>query len=259
MNKILQFKKSKGNTYQVVLDTKTIILYDDIITKYELIRKKQISDDTLETILKENQVKSSYYKALNYLDKRVRSEKEIRQYLKKQGYLEPEIESTIKSLKDKKYLNEMRYIELYVGDSIRLKLDGPEKIKKKLIDLGISQEKITSYLKDMDITIWQEKIQKLISKKSRVTHSEAGVIWRKKLEIYLNQNGYSKEYYQELLDRIVFEEDKESLEKEMKKWLKKYSSKWSGEELNFKVKQKLFQKGYQKESIEEVLKKTEDE
>ena len=130
MNKIIKFKKSKGNTYILYFDSKSITLYDDIITKYELIRKKEISDEELESIEKENHKLAAYYKALAYINIKVRSEKEVKEYLKKQGFLEQTISYTIQILKEKKYIDESRYIELYIEDSIRLKLDGPEKIKR---------------------------------------------------------------------------------------------------------------------------------
>lgn len=258
MNKILRFKKSKGNTYQVTLDSRVITLYDDIITKYELIRKHKISDEELEIIIKENKSLNAYYKALSYLNRRLRTEKEVRSYLIKQGFLDSSIENAICKLKEKNFLNENQYIELYIGDSIRLKSDGKELIKKKLIDLGLSKELIDSHLNNVDLTIWQEKAQKLIDKKNKSTHKEAGYIWKQKLELYLRQNGYTHADYQELLENMNMEENRDLLEKEINKWLKKYASKFQGEELKRRVKQKLYQKGYQKESVEECLKKAED-
>ena len=161
MNKIIRFKKGKGNTYQVFLDSKTIVLYNDVITKHELIRKKKISDEEVEELEKENKSLDAYYKALRYLDRRVRSEKEIKEYLKKQGFLETSIERTISLLKEKGLLDEMNYIELYIEDHLRLTLDGPEKIKRNLLDLGLPVVKVEEYLESKDSTIWEERIKRI--------------------------------------------------------------------------------------------------
>ncbi len=257
MNKVIKFKKTKNNIYIVTFSSKAIPLYDDVITKYELLRRKEISDEELEHIEEYNKSLHAYYDALSYLRVKERSSKEVEKYLKKQGYLEDTIKNTISILKEKNYLNEDNYIKLFVGDSIILKLDGPEKIKNKLIDLGIAKDKIEAYLDKIDASVWEEKASKLLNKKNKSSHKESGNIWKQKLEVYLKNNGYNKSHYQRLLDEIVIEDNLAVIEKEMAKWLRKYSTKYEKEELLFKVKQKLYQKGYQKESIEEVMKKVE--
>lgn len=258
MNKIIKFKKGKGNTYQVFLDSKTIILYDDVITKYELIRKKQLSDEELEELEKENRSLDSYYKALRYIDRRVRSEKEVREYLKKQGFIEDSITRTISLLKEKGLLDEMNYIELYIEDNLRLKLDGPEKIKRNLLDLGLPIVKIEEYLESKDSTIWEERIKRILTKKEKSKHSESGRVWKQKLARYLYAYGYSKEMTDSILNQIKISEDESVLEKELRKWVRKYSSRYQGEELQKRVKQKLYEKGYSKENIEKNIKKIEE-
>lgn len=258
MNKIIRFKKGKGNTYQVFLDSKTIVLYNDVITKHELIRKKKISDEEVEELEKENKSLDAYYKALRYLDRKVRSEKEIKEYLKKQGFLETSIERTISLLKEKGLLDEMNYIELYIEDHLRLTLDGPEKIKRNLLDLGLPVVKVEEYLESKDSTIWEERIKRILTKKERSKHSESGVVWKQKLAKYLYTYGYPKEMTDPILNQIKIIEDESALEKEMRKWVRKYSSKYQGEELQKRVKQKLYEKGYSKENIEKNIKKIEE-
>ena len=259
MNKIIKFKKSKGNTYILYFDSTSITLYDDIITKYELIRKKEISDEELESIEKENHKLAAYYKALAYINIKVRSEKEVKEYLKKQGFLEQTISYTIQILKEKKYIDESRYIELYIEDSIRLKLDGPEKIKRNLVQLGLPNEKIENYLQEINPCIWEDKIRKIISKKNRTKHSESGVVWKRKIESYLYHNGYSKEMMEPMISDLQSQDDDSTLEREIQKWLKKYLQKYRKEEAYLRVKQKLIGKGYQKENIERILKKIEEQ
>ena len=67
--KIKKYIKQGLNKYKVVLEDNTsIVLYEDIILKYELLLKKEISN--LDTILKENNKYELYDKCLNYLNKK---------------------------------------------------------------------------------------------------------------------------------------------------------------------------------------------
>ena len=84
--KIMKYKKAKQNTYIITIDMKDYTLYDDIIIKYELLLKKNIKEEMLNTILKENKALESYYVALMYLAKSERCKSEIEAYLKKKGY-----------------------------------------------------------------------------------------------------------------------------------------------------------------------------
>ena len=253
MKKILKFSKGAGNTYKVVLSDETITLYDDLIIKYELLRRHSIKEELLEQIKQENQMLESYYKALHYLSVKMRTELEVRKYLQKKGFWESNIDSAIHRLKEEKLLDEALYVELYVQDSIRLKSDGPDKIKRKLSTLGISKDVIESYFRDIDDSIWEEKATRLLYKKNQSKHRDSGYVWKQKLETYLKNNGYSSKYYQYALSGLLIEEDLDVLQKEKDKWQRKLSSKYEGKELEFRIKQKLLQKGYSSESISKIL------
>ena len=92
--KIKKYIKQGLNKYKVVLEDNTsIVLYEDIILKYELLLKKEISN--LDTILKENNKYELYDKCLNYLNKKLRSESEIKKYLQKYTSNQLEIDNII--------------------------------------------------------------------------------------------------------------------------------------------------------------------
>ena len=53
--KIINYKKTKSNIYEITLDDKSkILLYDNIILKYELLLKKEIDLKTLNKLVDEN-------------------------------------------------------------------------------------------------------------------------------------------------------------------------------------------------------------
>ena len=83
--KIQKYIKDKQNKYKVVIDDEDYILYDDVIVKYELIRKSEIDEKTFKEMLALNDELFSYYESIKYINRKLRSEKEIREYLHKKN------------------------------------------------------------------------------------------------------------------------------------------------------------------------------
>ena len=78
--KIEKYVKDKNNKYKVYIDNEVYMLYDDIIAKYQLLFKNDIEKEELDNIIKDNMELSSYYQAIKYITKKLRSEKEIDDY-----------------------------------------------------------------------------------------------------------------------------------------------------------------------------------
>ena len=78
--KIIKYIKVSKSKYKIILeDNETITLYEDVILKYELLLKKEIID--LNSILEFNKKYELYYKVLSYINKKIRCEREIINYL----------------------------------------------------------------------------------------------------------------------------------------------------------------------------------
>lgn len=110
--KIKKYIKCGKNKYKIILENdEIIILHENIILKNELLLKKEIID--LDLIIKENEKYELYDKILGYINKRIRCEKEIRDYLEKRtadlGY----IDEIINKLYENKLLNNDLYIISY--------------------------------------------------------------------------------------------------------------------------------------------------
>ena len=254
--KILQLKKGKKNTYLLKLDDgKEYSIYDDILVKYALLPKKEIKEEELTKIIKENQELESYYIALQYLTIKLRTKKELETYLKKKDYSKDAIEKTISTLEQQGYLKEEEYIQSFLHDMFRFSNDGPFKLKRKLMELGISEEKIEEQLPSLKKEEWISKLKNLWKKKATSKHNDGMYKWKQKCEMYFYNLGYPKDWIDEISSSYEWIEDNQTLEKEFLKLHKKWSRKSEGNDLIMKIKQKLYEKGFEKEKIDEVLTK----
>jgi len=251
--KILKYTKLKNNKYRVDFDQCSLEIYDDLILKYELLLKKKITEEEFTKLKDENTSLAGYYLALNYLNSKMRTKKEIKEYLKRKEIPEPFILEAILKLENLGYLNDTKYVNFYINDSLKFSKDGPNKIKQKLKDLGISESIIDEALSSIHSSVFKEKMEKLVSKKIEANHSDSEATLKNKLFRYLLSCGYSKEMILNYLDSIVIPKDEKILYKEKEKLIRKLSRKYEGEALKFQLRNKLYQKGFSKEEIDEVI------
>ena len=250
--KILKYKKIK-NKYRVYIDNETTIdLYEDIILKYDLLLKKELDEKKLELIKKDNNLEESYQKALSYLNTKMRTKQEIRNYLLRKNFENDNINKTIKRLEEKGLISEELYIRAYINDRINLSSDGPNKIKYSLINEKMNEQLINKYLSELDYNYIEEKLDKLIDKKIKSIKNCSGYVLKQKLLSHFYNLGYSIEMIEDLITKKNLN-NSENGEKEYYKLYNKYSKKYDGYELENIIRQKLYSKGFDYDEIKKNI------
>ena len=248
---IIKFKKNKDNTYMVIFDNNlSLKLYDDVIVKYNLLSNKILNDQMLTEISDYNDYLLGYYKAIKYIMKKLRSEKEVRIFLEKLEIKKSDIDKLILKLRNDGYINENNYLKAYINDQINLSLTGPDKIKDNLKKLGFSDEDIDNYLIEFD-AIWVGRIEKIISKKLKLNRNLGKNKLKLKIINDLVNMGYKKYDIISVLDSVHLD-DKDILLKEYQKALRKFEAKFK-DNLEYKVRDYLYKKGFDLNEIERVM------
>ena len=231
----------------------SITLFDDVILKYNLLLKKEISNKEIEEMRKENNRLSCFYIALKYIGFKNRSKEEIRKYLKKQNYEEKVIEEAILKLEDQHLINDKEYLKMYVHDQFALTKNGPKKIAYKLMQLGFKEEEIKNELALISKEEWLKRLKDSILKKIKTYKKESpSKIKEKILYTFLNE-GYEKESITSILESIDVPKNTEGLKKEVQKLYQKLSLKYQDQDLWYQLKGKLYTKGFTGSEIEEII------
>lgn len=250
--KIIKFKKMNGSKYKVTLDNTELIIYEEVILKNNLLRKQDITLELLELIMEENKYYEIYELSLSYIDTKMRTESELKEYLLKKGFDELLINDVIERLKNENLINEEKYINAYINDKISLSKDGPFKIKRNLLDLELNEYLIDEYLSKVSFSVWQEKIDKIISKRVNLMKNKSEYTIKNKLREDLFNLGYDKDQIELSLNNIE-KNDLEPLKKEYKKLYSKYSKKYQDGTLYNQIKSSLYRKGYSLDDITKVI------
>lgn len=250
--KIIKYVKLKNNSYNVYIDDFSVKLYDDVIVKYELLRKKEIDKDSYEKIINDNNMLEAYYLSLKYLTKKMHCEKELFLYLKDK-YDKKIIFDTINRLKKENYLNDDVYARCYINDQLLLSCLGPNKIIKNLIGLNCDEDKVKEYVSDINNEVWFDRIEKIIKKKLKSNRSYGVNKLKDKIIYDLENLGYYKWMIDEVLNEISFDDTDNILKKEYTKLYNKYMKKCDGKELEYKIISSLLNKGFEYDKIKKIL------
>lgn len=248
--KIDKIKKT-GSKYKIIFDDDSVLkTYDDVIINNGLLYNKNIDSDVLNKLNIDTNYYDIYYKTVNYITKKLRSEKEINLFIDKNNVNEKDKREVINKLKEIGLINDNNFARAYISDRINLSNDGPYKIKKELLEHNISEEIIDEHIFKIDSNFLEEKLRKLVMKK--VTNTKySGYVLKQKIINDFGNLGYSKEMISEIFDKL--EVNKTSLlKKEYDKLYKKLSLKCSGKELENKIKTKLYQKGFTMDEINNI-------
>ncbi len=251
--KIEKYKKLKSNKYEVVIDDIKVKLYDDVIVKFQLLRKKELTIEEFEEITEYNDRLEAYYKSLRYITRKLRSEKEIWKLLDK-DFSKEIIKETIERLKNDGYLNEELFLKSYINDQINFGTYGPNKVKDDLIKLGFSEEEVNERVNNISDDVWLDKISKIINR--RVSSNKTYGIYKLKEKIVydLSRMGFYKWMIEDVLDGYTLSTDISVVRKEYMKLYNKLSKKLDGSDLDYQIRMKLFQKGFTTEEIEAIKK-----
>ena len=242
--KINKFTKNRNGMYIITFeDNSKIKIHEDLILKYDLLISKSLDDDLKEKILSENKTYEIYEVAISYINKKLRSKKELINYLKKKEYSSEDIGRVVLLLTDSGFLNNDIYANSFVHDHIVLSMDGPNKIRKELEDNGIDNDLIYKVMENYTLELEMERIEKIVDKQIKLNKNKGANLLKKKIQMYLLNLGYNIENINKVLNFKKL--DSEDLyKKEYEKAYNKLSKKYDGKELEYKLKQYMYQKGF---------------
>jgi len=156
-----------------------------------------------------------YFKMLNFISYRIRSEKEItdrlEKYLSKYHYSENDIESirsnTLSKLEDSGYLNDFEFASFYIRSLISSKKPVSKiKIFQFLLKKGISKDIINSSMEDLPSDFLLQNAIRDGEKKVKTFRNldkPDKYVLRRKLSDYLYRKGYPSDVIHSAIDSLL--------------------------------------------------------
>lgn len=230
---------------------------EDTIVRFMLSRDKVISEEELKEIQDFAQFSYGKNLALYHLSFKARTEKEVREYLKKYDIDKNIVSQVIANLnlKEDKWINDGQYAYAIINTNQLSGDKGPYVLTQKLAQKGISKSTIEENLKEFDFSeVAQRVANKLLKKYEGKLPSRA---LQDKIIQNLTNKGFSysdaKIAFDDLDSQVDQETTQELIFKELDKQYTKYARKYEGYELKQRLSQVLARKGYDFSDIASAL------
>ena len=131
--KIDKYKRMNNGIYRVYLENGLIIdLYEDVILKENLLINSAIDENDIKRIKLINDSYDCYYKAIEFLKVSLKTEKEVREKLKKLGFRVEDIDITVERLKKQGYIDDLKYANAFLNTKLLTTSYGRFKIRQEL-------------------------------------------------------------------------------------------------------------------------------
>ncbi|MFR4157872.1 MAG: regulatory protein RecX [Bacilli bacterium] len=203
--KIEKYELTKKNIYNVYLSNGEVLeLNGKVITDNELLIKKDIDNELYDKLKRDNTICILVNTSVKYIDRRLRSINELRDYLKNKEEDTIIIEEVIDKLIDYKYLDDDRFTKAFIKDKLNFTNWGDYKIKNELKRLGVNEEIIYNNMTSIDDNIFYERINKIIDKDISINKKYSGIKLKNKIYNHLLTLGYSKEKVISIINNYNF-------------------------------------------------------
>lgn len=237
MIKIISIKKDTKR-YLVTIECGNEISHykisEDLLIEMRFLSPKEITESNYNLFLSRLPEDAILLEGIKYLDKRIHSEKEVKEHLLNITSSIPLIDKIIIKLKNKRLLNDEYYKDAIVSNMLNDRRDGKNLIIQKLKEKGLD----TSF--EYPKEVLRDNIKYLTIKFNEKENKEPRKSKIEKCKFFLLRKGYTEfdisEYFESSLITVLDEEKLKALE--YQKLMTKYDNDIE------RVKIELLKKGF---------------
>jgi regulatory protein len=204
MPRITKIEPQKKNPKKrsVFLDERFAFgLDEEVVYKYGLKTGKELEQKEIDQIIEAETKKEAKDAALKFLSYRMRSERELRDKLKKKEFAQNLIDEVVKDLKRVNLIDDYEFASAFVRDRISNNPRGKILLKQELWKKGIKKEIIEKALKEYFKDENEELIlaKELLRKRKKRYESLDENVAKRRLMSFLLRRGFSYDIVKQVL------------------------------------------------------------
>lgn len=186
----------RSDRYSIYIDNKfSFALSDTELLRLGLYSGQELTAEELSGLKDNSVLDKARYQALGQLARRMRSEWELRDYLKRKAYVPEVVDQTITWLTDYGYVDDRKFAEAWVNNRRLLKPVSTRRLHQELRQKRVSEEIIGLALSD-DQTDDRQALRELIERKRKQTKYQDKL----KLMQYLSRQGFNYDDIKSVID-----------------------------------------------------------
>jgi regulatory protein len=177
----------RPDRYSIYIDEKYCCAFSETeLLRLGLHNGQELSKEDFAKLKDDSVRDKARYQALGQLSRRVRSEWELRDYLKRKDYAPEVIDAILKELAEYGYVNDYKFAQTWVANRRLLKATSMRRLRMELRQKRVSDEVIDQVLEE-DETNERDVLRELVARKRKQTKYQDDL----KLMQYLARQGYN--------------------------------------------------------------------
>ena len=192
--------KRNPNIFNVATDVGIFELHSDIIVK-NFIKLGEVNDKVFYNSVQESSEIIAFNLCVKYISSRLKTEKQIKDYLYKHEYKKSIVETVLEKLKNYGIVDDKIYAESYIKSNSNF---SKNKVKQKLMQVGVKNENFDEQISEIDdITSCIKHTEKFFKNKEINKQNLEKLIRR------LSGMGYGWDTIKSVLNKLKIDADEE--------------------------------------------------
>jgi regulatory protein len=171
-----------------------------------LSRGDEITRDQKATILRADEQAAAYESAISLLAQRPRSEREIRDHLRRKGYDELVIEPVISRLLERRYLDDDAFARFWIENRTSFRPRGEIALRQELRAKGVDREIVETTMLDAEIDDLALAIDLARAKARSMEHLDS-VTRQRRMMGFLQRRGFRYGVIKSALEQLESDDD----------------------------------------------------
>lgn len=185
--------RRKADRYLIFIDGQlACTVHEDVMIRHRLLKGESVQPERLQQVLEDEEQQRAWSDALKQIGRRPRSEKEIRQYLRRRAYVPTLIERIVQRLRQQRYIHDADFAEAWTEQRIYSQKKGRRLIRQELQWKGIDPATIQQTLNRVPEDEERRIAFELAAKKWERTNGEP-LAKQRKVAAFLLRRGYSSQ------------------------------------------------------------------
>ncbi|BAQ57611.1 recombination regulator RecX [Lactobacillus acetotolerans] len=249
--------QKKPGRYNIFLDGKyAFSASEQTVAKFVLLKGRKLTDEKITEIKHYDDGARATDLAARYLNYQPRTIFEILQYLKKHHISDESANDAVEELKKMGYLDDHKYVQLFIKNDLRVGTDGSRSLQRKLtqkgVDPEISQVELENVADEDWVSVGQRVLKSMAHKVGKLSEREL----KRKMKTKLLTHGFDSNVSDMIIEAMDLHADEdEQMEALKKQGIKAYKRfrRFDDRKRKSKIRNYLFTHGFSSSEINAFL------
>ncbi|WP_046174807.1 recombination regulator RecX [Domibacillus indicus] len=251
----IAMQQKRVDRYNIEIDGNYAFSVDEaILIEFDLKKGKPVTEAEITEIKIRDGVQRGINTAVNFLSLRMRSKKEVLDYLRKKEIDPGSWEEIMSRLESMGYLNDEQFADAYIKTQIQTTEKGPAVILRELKEKGVEDHIAFSLIEQFTEEEQAAKAASLFHKQRKKYKHDSAFLQKKKAEQHVMAKGYSADILKKASTEQELDEEAEmdALMHQTAKAHRRYRS-LEEREYRQKMKMALYRKGFDLSDIDRAI------